>query len=281
MKDVTSKDITFNNPDLAELAHIFGCGAIDIGQLVDFGVKVDYGVKSLVLKDKWDKALVNVPIKKSAVQHAMSGVLGTASLHFLAELLDGACDQIKYLVLQVSEDEGGVTQLADLGYSNEPLEKAVSLPPVVETQQEAAMPKHKIASKLSTKGAIDNPTGAGLSVPNMGKVLLANATELYQPVHGSSSGSVYHAIALTKGLNVAVRIKNNNNVSLRAEGDLSKWAPRLTAAGFVMSNTHASVHVNGANALMARRVVGALLMSLGVNFTKATFLLDPVDGKGV
>lgn len=94
---------------------------------------------------------------------------------------------------------------------------------------------------------------------------LKNSLALGQKVHGTSTGSVYHTIALTDHLKVAARISGGTSISLRAEwtdnpkDDLKK----LQEAGVVLKEQYASVHFDAAG-VPIQRVIGAFLMGTGI-----------------
>lgn len=96
---------------------------------------------------------------------------------------------------------------------------------------------------------------------------LKNSKAIGQKVHGTSTGSVYHTIALTDHLKVAARITGGTSISLRAEwtdnpkDDLKK----LQEAGVVLKGEYASVHFDAAG-VPVQRVIGAFLMGTGINW---------------
>jgi hypothetical protein len=116
----------------------------------------------------------------------------------------------------------------------------------------------------------------------VGKPKLINATELYQPVQGSEESSTYYTIAIRPELKVAVRIKPDNQCSIRAEvSDKSQaLATVLLKSGLKSSNSHYSMHFHASSEDLVRRTVGAVLFNIGINFTKMTLDLMPVWNKG-
>lgn len=99
-----------------------------------------------------------------------------------------------------------------------------------------------------------------------GPVKLRVASQLGQQVTGTSSDSTYRAVALSERLNVAVRL-HSSNVSIRAEGVPNAYeAGRLSSLGFSKATGgHWSIHME-CNGIPASRIVGAILMDLGVDF---------------
>lgn len=123
---------------------------------------------------------------------------------------------------------------------------------------------------------------AGSSVTGSKPVKLRDATKLLQPVLGSSPGSIYYAVALSDVCKVAARLRSNGSVSIRAEGDnLKKFVTQLKNAGLTMTDKgHFSVHFDGLDEVMARKVVGAVLFSTAINFTEVASDLTAIYGKG-
>lgn len=98
------------------------------------------------------------------------------------------------------------------------------------------------------------PTAAtGSPVP------LEDATSLYQPVFGTSSGSIYTVIALFEGCQLALR-RQDTQASFRAEGgSLHEYVDALTDMGFTgKKGGHLSLHVN-----ISQNEEGLLLKTLG------------------
>lgn len=100
-----------------------------------------------------------------------------------------------------------------------------------------------------------------------GVVRLAQATQVGQPVRGSSGGSVYYAMALSDQVKLAVRVKKNGSVSIRAEGTPpAHIVQRLHSAGMSKAGSeHWSIHFDAADVPVSR-CVGAFLMGLEIPF---------------
>lgn len=92
-------------------------------------------------------------------------------------------------------------------------------------------------------------------------VSLAEATRLYQPVNGSSSGSVYYTAALFKDMKLAARLKGQT-LSVRVEGAVEKHKHLLIAAGLGLKSDYASEHFACGNTLLAQRTLGAIISAL-------------------
>lgn len=118
-----------------------------------------------------------------------------------------------------------------------------------------------LAAKSAPKVA---PPASSLVMPEK----LANAGKLYQPVHGTSSGSVYSVVALSNSMKVAVRV-GSEKVSVRVEGACvtdPAVAKKLVELGFADNKgSHFSMHLSCGD-VPIDRVIGAVLASLGGEF---------------
>ena len=101
-------------------------------------------------------------------------------------------------------------------------------------------------------------------------VPLMEATHLYQPVDGTSSGSRYFALAIGKNLRLAGRWQASaggaHGLALRVEGpglDEEETKALIVGCGLdFKSSTHASVHLSAESEIDIRKAVGALLLGL-------------------
>ena len=111
-------------------------------------------------------------------------------------------------------------------------------------------------------------------------VLLADANQLYQPVTGTSGGSVYYVMALRPDLKVAARAKGGK-LSVRFEGDVTKYQPNFAQLGLGMaSEKHASMHVEVTTLDMARRTIGAVIFGMGLEWSTDYPKVDHIWQKG-
>lgn len=109
-------------------------------------------------------------------------------------------------------------------------------------------------------------------------VQLKDATRLYQPVYGTSAGSIYYAIALNKSVKVAARI-TSDQISIRAEGDIAQHLPafnsvQLTSKGDYVSGHFAYGHIP------PERLIGAVLAGCGIAFDTPIPVVAFLKGKG-
>ncbi|UOX39993.1 transporter [Vibrio phage V-YDF132] len=101
--------------------------------------------------------------------------------------------------------------------------------------------------------------------PEIGAKNLDNATRLYEPVYGTSNGSRYHCILITKqGVKVAARFKQNT-LSLKVivpsgYKKLTELTSELGSMGLSLKEGgHYSCHYSGVNKQLAQRTLGALV----------------------
>lgn len=116
---------------------------------------------------------------------------------------------------------------------------------------------------------------------------LADAKHLHQAVYGTSIGSRYYVIALGDDARVAVRIKNANDISIKAictKAPQSKAGQEVTA-GFERASLakakggHWSLHLNPTSMVMAERSIGSTLFAMGIPFWAVTGQLSVLAGK--
>jgi hypothetical protein len=97
---------------------------------------------------------------------------------------------------------------------------------------------------------------------------LAEAAKLYQPVKGTSPGSVYSTVALSETMKVAVRA-GADKLSIRVEGPCVSdptIVKKLIEIGFTENKgSHFSMHLSCGN-VPVERVIGAILGSFGMEF---------------
>lgn len=114
-------------------------------------------------------------------------------------------------------------------------------------------------------------------------IKLVHATHLYQPVKSTSAGSVYFLIAARDDLHVACRCLGNK-VSIRIEGDLQAYKKHIEGIGFAtvdIKSDYVSMHVQTTNAVDMAKVVGSVIMSLGVAFKTTMPDMKIIAQKGV
>ena len=121
---------------------------------------------------------------------------------------------------------------------------------------------------------------AGSSISYKSTIALKFANTIMQPVGSTSKDSTYHVIAIGSDLKIAARYKPSQ-VSVRAEGNITKHYSRLKEAGFEVypSKKYASFHVP-AEGVLRYKVLGAALGGLNYIFTEVLTNFALLDNKG-
>ena len=100
---------------------------------------------------------------------------------------------------------------------------------------------------------------------------LKDANALGQKVHGTSTGSVYHCIAVGEHVRVAARLSKGGSVSIRAEWPVGQpeavkaELKKLEEAGVQMKGHYGSIHFDAADVPLSR-VIGAFLLGTGIQW---------------
>lgn len=148
--------------------------------------------------------------------------------------------------------------------------------PFTASAPAAPLPEPAAANKFPTF-PLDKMKSA-VSVP------LATATQLFQPVKGSSANSRYYVVGLGPDVRVAAR-HQGEKLSLRIEGPaMTKHADKIAAAGIfgpeftgAFKSEYASMHVGGITSKVElQRVIGAVLSSLAPMIANAPADLLPI-----
>jgi len=120
-------------------------------------------------------------------------------------------------------------------------------------------------------------------------VALRSAIDLYQPVHSSSAGSIYHCVALGPELRIAARYKGSK-LSIRVEGAMDKpkileaYKLQLIAMGYKAEyfvKGYTSIHVEAEDIQTAQMALGALIMGIDCTFDTQMPVLSFFKGYGV
>lgn len=121
---------------------------------------------------------------------------------------------------------------------------------------------------------------------NASPVHMKNATKLNQPVTGTSGGSIYHVIAIGDNCVVAVRIKGNNEIAIRAEVTGSGDGALKAASGLKFSGLekkpagHWSLHLDPEDFAMVKRSIGSTIMAMSIPFWGVNTDLHSLQGVG-
>lgn len=263
---------------LEELMVKLDCEPDLISEATLHGLTATYQSNGILVKNHSIEQMA--PIKLGVLQQVIQGKLpGGATKNIARTLLEKAVKKVLVESPKLTLSEPGDSVLYGVSIVSKAakthpipktdLESVFSVSPAQETAISTALDKAKIVLKKASEG--------GLSA-----VPLITAKDLYQPVKGSGTGSVYHVIALHPKVKIAVRISEENSVSIRAEcHDAGTYGPALMAAGLSSSNSHYSIHLAAEDAEMARRAIGAVVYGVGCKFDQIATDLKPIWGKGV
>lgn len=212
---------------------------------------------------KFNLAFYSVTADLSTIGHPnVSVTLPTST----TSLLKGNADQ---LVMQAS-----IVQLIALldDVKKAVLGKAGPLENGAEKtwHMEAKAPNLQSIPKNEIPAAVKKPVLMEKMQPmkdGTGLIRLTQATEVGQPVRGSSGGSVYYAMALSERVKLAIRVKKNGSISIRAEGSPSAAdEAKLAKAGMSKAGAeHWSIHFDAIDVPIPR-CIGAFLMGLEIPF---------------
>lgn len=108
---------------------------------------------------------------------------------------------------------------------------------------------------------------------------LADATQVYQKVHGTSKNSTYFVAALFEGAGLAVRRKHNK-LSVRVEGaKLNEYSLALKSAGFSLKEGYyASCHYDSPDTDIAVKTIGAIMAKMGLHLVNQSGDLNKLVG---
>ena len=250
----------------------FGVSATLIQQAKAAGVTVEQPSPGSFHIKAAGKVFGSVTVKGQAITLAKNGTLGPAS----KESLKYQFEQGLKLALQAAPS----TTFVD------PMPKVDVSVPEVYKQAQTLYDSSDILSEIKTGPSLsevkkqfgEHSAEVGMHLPPCS---LLDAAKLYQPVHGTSSGSVYVVVALLEGLNLAARFMSGK-LSLRAEGPALKgYIGALSDVGFShkVKDHYASVHFDIQDDGLLLKTFGAVLGRLG--FDKLTAQADLLKIKGM
>jgi hypothetical protein len=139
------------------------------------------------------------------------------------------------------------------------------------------------AAKPSSIGVTELPTSDMIAFDKItggNPVPLCDATQLYQPILGTSAGSKYFLIAIADNLKMAARVKGHS-LSIRCEGDVhGKWKKALEDNGFTLAEKHASMHLDAPDMILVKRTIGAVFVGMGLQVTTQLPQIEVIANKG-
>lgn len=224
------------------LLHLFGVELALIAKAKNLGVEINQTSPGNFVVSAGGTVYGSIPIKGSAITMAKSGGLGPAS----KKALKYNFESILGKAIAAHKDNDLTTVPVEEVVGTVLLKEGFSFSSDADLEGESLLAPQTIK------------TGGS-------KVDLYHATELYQPVAGTSNGSIYKVFAMFKGLNLALRY-TGSKLSFRAEGpSLKSYSSALTALGFSIKADYASVHFEVSTTDMLLKTTGALLGRMGIH----------------
>lgn len=261
--------------------------------LADNGVKVEV-LTTEVRLSKYSVGSASFPIKLEHLNLLKHGKLGPLTKKAMAASFITATETMAQK-LKAKPVAGVMAQLKPVVAEPEPkVEPTVQSPHFVPFVGKPAEP---VAVAVDPAPAPDTtvtvvlqpgkPKWGTFEIANMllaVPVKLRDATMLYQPVRGSSTGSRYFLVAANDDLRIAARLKGNS-LSVRIEGpNIGKYVKQIESAGFgnySVSSAYASMHLDvSGDPVLAAKALGAVLMGLGVKLETPLPELKWIAGKG-
>lgn len=222
----------------------------------------------------------SISVKGQAITLAKSGSLGPAS----KEALKSQFTQALESALAASMKTAKVVDMAQPSHAqgeSDATEVKVKMSQDTDDGIES-LTKPKSESKIADEPPEQEPKSfhnSGLDweddpvkvMTNGSLMPLVSSKTLYQPVYGTSGGSVYITVALLKGATMAARV-TATKCSLRVEGpDVKAYQTALADLGFGYKDKdgYASVHYDISDDGLLLKTFGAVLGRLGLNRVKA------------
>ena len=235
------------------------------------GVLVDYGASgSLTIKTP-TKVYGIVPLKGTAITLLKEGKMGPASKESIKYQVE-KCLNAAYQdsATSIVKEYGDAVQ--DLGVYPDDFDTPSPPKPKPVPKNLGELLKNNLLPPVSKF----DPFIGKAKVPQSPQVVLKLATQLYQPVFGTSSGSVYYLVAMFQDLNLAIR-RTSSSLSLRVEGAVSKYSKRLESVGFSVKSEYASVHLDVKDDALLLKTFGAVVGAIGFENLKQAG--NPLEAK--
>jgi hypothetical protein len=221
------------------LLPLFGVSSSLISDAKKAGVSVEQHSPGTFLIQLNGTTYGSVSVKGTAISLAKSKTLGPASKEALKFQFEGGIKKALAAANSVN------VEVVEDTWPTPPIKAAV--------QQSNTSPVWKDAFKPTPIGKFDKSNPEELLV----------ATKLYQPIKGTTSGSVYFLLSIFKGLNIAARIQGSK-LSIRAEGaSLGTYKSALEDLGMEMKGGYASAHYEAHGESLMIKTLGALIGRVG------------------
>ena len=236
------------------------------------GYKLKTGISAFSIESDAGKTLYSVPLKLDTVTLAMKKKLGATVQNIVKEKI---IDLITVSYQKFMDEDPSVP--ADPSVTGE-------LPPA-DPEPTPEMTNSVNVEDIKLQQQTVYPVELDLQAA---PVLLKDAQKLNQPVCGTSGGSIYHVVAIGQDCVVAVRIKSNNEIAIRAEVTSAptsegamKAASGLKFAGLDKKPAgHWSLHLDPEDFAMVKRSIGSTIMAMSIPFWGVNTDLHTLQGVG-
>lgn len=275
----------------------FGVSADLISSAKELGVLVEQPFPGSFYVKFQGSVYGSVAIKGQVITMAKAGTLGPASLGAIRAqfetALAAACSAAAGL--KASANGAGPSITPDEASSTAPTKSGAKKVPTPKTSKPASIYNLEVVdheddtppevlgeSKSFQKPQLEWDADPVTTMTSGSLMPLVKSTKLYQPVYGTSSGSVYITVALFQGLQLAGRM-NGSKLSLRAEGaELKQYQTSLADLGFGYKDKdgYASVHYEVGDQTLMLKTFGAVLGRLGIPRLKEAADVTLIKGYG-
>lgn len=272
------------------LMPLFGVNENIILAAKNCGVKIEQGSPGTFLIKSEGMVHASIKVQGQAISLAKSGALGPSNKNALKIQFEGglakACSA-SHAVMQTppakavsiaqgfdaaGEEPTGPNPMHEKVGKPMPWKQAVKLDSygnIVPAGKAMTTPGAHLKPKPapSPEGALFQVAPAPVGSQSLHSIAaLVDATKVYQPTKGSTSGSVYYVFAMFNGLNLSARYKNSR-LSIRAEGAGIASSPTQVMAlkdfGMDHNGTYMSGHYECVNIAMVQKALGAVISRIG------------------
>jgi hypothetical protein len=265
-----------------------------VSSLFDLGLNFsvyesDYvtGATSFAWMDSEDEIIGDIHLDNRTVQ----GAKGKMEIEFLKTSVLWGAEQVLSMMKGGQPNENPFKDapfFKAATLSKEKAEKIKKLGKEIIAKQKAGLTSAEISQQLFTTtntGDYDMPTFFPNSqLKTAATVKLSEATQMYQPVKGTSSHSRYFVVGISEGIKVAARLKGKS-LSIRIEGsDLNNtsFVNAMNAVGISSGSkgVYASMHVDAPDPITATKAVGSVLSALPVQWKTPMPSVGHLQGLG-
>lgn len=215
-----------------------------------------------------------VPVKLDQLQKLTGGLLPFGEKMALAKSLSAVIQKLRTAVtLGALTPKQGVPIVPATPVSTKP--DPMQLPPLPNS---GTAPVAEPPAPKTVPTWPEFPTAKMMSYPT---VKLRDATQMYQPVNGTSTGSRYFVVAGSKDVRIAARYKDKK-LSVRIEGsNIEAFKPAITGIGMAYGGNkeYASMHLNADTPTIAAKALGAILVGLGIPLNSPLPNIQIIAGK--